>query len=286
MKLLIIGKDGQLSTELARRSGAHAVTQLGLDVVDLTQPESGAQAIAAHPADVIINATAYTAVDAAEENQALARAINATGVAAMAKAAAAADTPFLHVSTDYVFDGSGNHRWTEGMETGPLGVYGQTKLEGENAIIRTGGDFAILRTAWVFSAHGGNFVKTMLRLGAERDALSIVDDQIGGPTPAADIAAALLVMADAFAAGRGTSGLYHFAGAPDTSWAGFAQAIFDRAGMRVDITRIASEDYPTPAARPKNSRLECAKIAADYGIAAPDWQAGLDAVLKELGAYA
>ena len=286
MRLLIIGRDGQLSTELALQAGTHAVTQLGLDVVDLTRPETGAAAVQAHPADVVINATAYTAVDRAEEDVDLARAINATGVAAMAAAAAARGVPFLHVSTDYVFDGAGNHRWAEGDATGPLGVYGQTKLEGENAVIRAGGGFAILRTSWVFSAHGANFVKTMLRLGAERDQLSIVADQIGGPTPARDIATALLTMAEAFHTGRGQSGIYHFAGQPDTSWAGFAREIFAQAGMDVTVTDIPTTDYPTPAARPLNSRLDCTKIGRDYGIMPPDWRAGLAEVLRELGHHA
>jgi len=282
MKLLIIGRDGQLSTELAALATAHDVTQLGLDVVDLTRPETGAAAMAAHPADVVINATAYTAVDRAEKDVDLARAINATGVAAMADAAAARGTPFLHVSTDYVFDGSGAHRWSEGMATGPLGVYGQTKLEGENAVIRAGGDFAILRTSWVFSAHGNNFVHTMLRLGATREALTVVADQIGGPTPARDIARALLRMAEAFQSGTGPSGIYHFAGQPDTSWAGFAREIFAQAGLDVTVTDIPTTDYPTPAARPLNSRLDCQKIATVFGIQVPDWRDGLAQVLKEL----
>lgn len=286
MRLLIIGRDGQVSTELAALAGGHEVTQLGLDVVDLTRPETGAAAIAAHGADVVINATAYTAVDRAEEDEDLARAINATGVASMAEAAAARGVPFLHVSTDYVFDGSGSHRWDEGMGTGPLGAYGQTKLEGENAVIRAGGDFAILRTSWVFSAHGQNFVKTMLRLGAERDALTIVADQIGGPTPARDIARALLVMGSAFHGGGGHSGIYHFAGQPDTSWAGFAREIFAQAGLDVAVTDIPTTDYPTPAARPLNSRLDCTKIGRDYGITPPDWRAGLAEVLRELGHHA
>lgn len=285
MKLLIIGRDGQLSTELALQAGGHEVSQLGLDVVDLTRPETGADAIVAHEADVVINATAYTAVDQAETDVDLARAINTTGVAAMAEAAAAKGVPFLHVSTDYVFDGTGDHRWSEAMETGPLGVYGQTKLDGETAVAAAGGSWAILRTSWVFSAHGANFVKTMLRLGADRNALSIVADQIGGPTPARDIARALLEMAEAFMDGRGESGVYHFAGAPDTSWAGFAREIFARAGLDVTVTDIPTSDYPTPAARPLNSRLDCQKIDTVFGIKAPDWRDGLAEVLKELGVH-
>lgn len=282
MKLLIIGRDGQVSTELARQAGAHEVTQLGLDVVDLTKPETGADAIAGSDADVVINATAYTAVDRAEEDEAIARAINATGVAAMAEAAAARGVPFLHVSTDYVFEGGGTHRWSEDMPTGPLGAYGRTKLEGETAVIAAGGPFAILRTSWVFSAHGNNFVKTMLRLAQTRDVLSVVDDQIGGPTPAADIAASLLRMAEAFHAGRGQSGVYHYAGSPDASWAEFAREIFAQAGCDVTVTGIPTSDYPTPATRPLNSRLDCQKIDTVFGIKTPDWRDGLAQVLKEL----
>lgn len=286
MKLLIIGKDGQVSTELATlanaRSSASQITQLGLDVVDLTRPQTGADAIAQHDADVVINATAYTNVDKAEEDKDLAHAINASGVAAMAKSAAGKGVPFVHVSTDYVFDGSGTHRWTEDMATGPLGAYGSTKLDGELAVTDAGGAHAIMRTSWVFSAHGNNFVKTMLRLGQDRDALSIVADQIGGPTPARDISNALLDMAEAFHAGKGQNGVYHFSGQPDTSWAGFAREIFAQSGMNVTVTDIPSKEYPTPAARPLNSRLDCQKIATVFGIKAPDWRDGLATVLKEL----
>ena len=286
MKLLVIGREGQVSTELERQAIDDAdigqTTLLGLDVVDLTRPETGADAIAATDADVVINAAAYTAVDRAEDDEATAQLINGEGPRLMARAAAARGIPFLHISTDYVFEGGGTHRWTEDMETGPLGAYGRTKLDGELAVAAAGCDHALLRTSWVFSAHGANFVKTMLRLAETRDTLTVVDDQIGGPTAAADIAASLLIMAHAFHRGDGQSGVYHYAGQPDASWADFATEIFTRAGKPVTVTGIPTSDYPTPAARPLNSRLDCQKIAKIFGIEAPDWRASLADVLKEL----
>ena len=282
MRLLVIGRDGQVSNELLMQGKAHDITALGLDVVDLTRPDTGAAAIAAFDGDAIINAAAYTAVDKAEEDTRTARAINAEGPRAMAEAAAAKNIPFLHISTDYVFPGGGETPWVETDATGPLGVYGQTKLEGEEAVMQAGGPHVILRTSWVFSAHGANFVKTMLRLGAERDALNIVNDQIGGPTAARDIAKALLSIAGAYGRGEGADGLFHFSGSPDTSWEGFAREIFARSGTEVAVSGIPTSDYPTPATRPLNSRLNCAKIAAAYGISRPDWRTGLADVLKDL----
>lgn len=282
MKLLIIGRDGQVSTELERQAGAHEVTLLGLDVVDLTKPQTGEDAILAAQADVVINAAAYTAVDKAEEDEEIAYLINGEGPRRMAEAAASRNIPFLHISTDYVFEGGGTKRWVETDPTGPLGAYGRTKLAGEEGVAAAGGAHAILRTSWVFSSHGANFVKTMLRLAETRDALSVVDDQIGGPTAAADIAASLLIMAEAYHAGQPESGVFHYAGAPDASWADFASEIFAQAGRDVTVTGIPTSDYPTPAARPLNSRLDCQKIATQFGISTPDWRKSLATVLEEL----
>ncbi len=286
MKILGFGATGQVATELARAAQALGVDlhQLGRNQADLADPESCAEWIAATDADVVINAAAHTAVDTAETEPAKARMINAEAPGAMARAAAQRGLPFLHISTDYVFDGSGDRPWREDDPVAPLGVYGATKLEGEARVAAAGGPFLILRTAWVFSAHGRNFVKTMLRLGAERDALSVVADQRGGPTPAADIAAALLTIARAFQAGQGTSGVFHFAGAPPCSWADFAEAIFAAATLphKPSVKRIATAEYPTPARRPANSILDCTRIAASYGIAQPDWRIGLAKVIREL----
>lgn len=283
MKALVFGRTGQVARELRRRlpEGVE-ITALGRDSADLADPAACAAAIAAHDADVVINAAAHTAVDAAETEEALARLVNGDAPAAMARAAAEKGVPFCHVSTDYVFDGSGTALWKPGDPTAPLGAYGRTKLAGEDGVRGAGGVHAILRTSWVFSAHGGNFVKTMLRLAESRDALSIVADQVGGPTPAAAIADALWVMAGALTRGEAQAGTFHFSGAPDTSWAGFAREIFAQAGKRVTVTDIATADYPTPAVRPLNSRLDCTMLETHFGISRPDWRAGLAEVLAEL----
>ncbi len=280
--ILVFGKTGQVATELARQ--APDATFLGRDAADLSDPEACAAAIREHRPGAVINAAAYTAVDRSEEEEDLARRVNGEAPGAMARACAELGIPFVHVSTDYVFDGKGETPFSPDDATAPLGAYGRTKLAGEEAVRAAGGVHAILRTSWVFSAHGGNFVKTMLRLSESRDALSIVDDQVGGPTPAADIAAACLAIVGKLSDSRRLSGVYHFSGAPDASWACFARETFDRAGRDVTVTGIPTAEYPTPAARPLNSRLDCSATLAAFGIDRPDWRQGLDAVLSELGA--
>ena len=280
--LLVFGRTGQVAHELARL--APQARFLGRAEADLTDPAACAARIRdARPA-AVINAAAYTAVDRAETDAETARLVNAEAPGAMAAACARAGIPFLHVSTDYVFDGSGEAARAEDAPTGPLGVYGQTKLDGERAIAAAGGQWAVMRTSWVFSAHGTNFVKTMRRLGAEREGLTIVADQVGGPTPAAEIASALLTMARAMIADPAKGGLYHFAGAPEVSWADFARAIFARSGLSPQVLDIPTSAYPTPARRPLNSRLDCSAITRDFGIARPDWRKGLDPVIQELSA--
>ncbi len=280
MTILVFGKTGQVATELQARAD---VTALGRDQADLNDPAACAAAIRAHAPDAVINAAAYTAVDRAEEDEALATVINGTAPGAMARECAALGIPFLHVSTDYVFAGDGTAPWKPTDPVAPLGAYGRTKLAGERAVASAGGNYAILRTSWVFSAHGSNFVKTMLRLSETRDALNVVDDQIGGPTPAGAIAEALLTMARAMMAGQG-GGLYHFSGTPDTSWARFARETFACAGRDVAVTGIPTADYPTPAQRPLNSRLDCATLETDFGISRPDWKAALKDIVKEVTA--
>jgi dTDP-4-dehydrorhamnose reductase len=283
MHVLVFGQTGQVATALAQQTCADiTITCLGRDRADLTDPAACAAIIAQTHADVVINAAAYTAVDRAESEPDLARAINATAPAAMARACAARKIPFLHISTDYVFDGSGSRPWQVDDPTGPLGIYGQTKLAGEDAVRAAAGAHVILRTSWVFSAHGANFVKTMLRLGAMRPDINVVADQHGGPTAADDIAAALISIARAFHTGRGISGTYHFSGSPDVSWAGFARTIFASAGIDCAVQDIPTSAYPTPAARPANSRLDCSALARDYAIAQPDWQGSLRHVLQSL----
>ncbi|MBM7067051.1 dTDP-4-dehydrorhamnose reductase [Actibacterium sp. 188UL27-1] len=279
MKTVVFGKSGQVATELQRRG---EVTALGRTDVDLADPDDIRRAAETLDADVFINAAAYTAVDKAEEEEARALSINGVAVRLLAETAKRRDIPLIHVSTDYVFDGSGERPRAPDAETGPLGAYGRTKLVGEDAIRAVDGDYAILRTSWVFSAHGGNFVKTMRRLGAERDSLNIVADQIGGPTSAAAIADALLAMAVKFHAETAPSGTYHFAGTPDVSWADFAREIFAQSDIDCTVTDIPTSAYPTPAQRPANSRLDCTTLSREYGIERPDWRADLADVLKEL----
>ena len=276
--MLIFGKTGQVAQELARL--APEARFLGRDAADLSDPEACAALIRQLEPEMVINAAAYTAVDKAEDDEALARRVNGDAPSAMARAAAEIGASFVHISTDYVFEGSGTRPWQETDPTAPLGAYGRTKLAGEQGVAGAGGVHAILRTSWVFSAHGNNFVKTMLRLGAERDRLTIVSDQIGGPTPAAGIAATCLTLAQDLTAK--TSGVYHYSGAPDVSWADFARAIFDEAGLSVDVVDIPSSDYPTPAQRPANSRLDCFKLETVFGIQRPDWHAAIQDVLKDL----
>ena len=281
MRVLVFGKTGQVAQELQRFEG---VVALGREDADLNDPAACAEIIARTDADVVINAAAYTAVDAAETDIDKAFMINAEAPDFMAEAAAKRALPFLHISTDYVFDGTGTVPWREDDPTGPLGVYGTSKLAGERGVRAAGGPHTILRTSWVVSAHGNNFVKTMLRLGAERDALNIVADQIGGPTCARDIAAALMEMAAQLRADPSKSSTYHFAGTPDVSWADFAHEIFQQSGITCDVTDIPSSAYPTPAKRPANSRLDCTKVDTIFNINRPDWRVGLADIVSELKA--
>ncbi|MDP5220683.1 dTDP-4-dehydrorhamnose reductase [Ruegeria sp. 2205SS24-7] len=280
MSILVFGKTGQVARELARHAG---VTCLDRAAADLSKPGTCAAAIRAARPQAVINAAAYTAVDRAEEEEALASAINGTAPGEMAQECAALGIPFVSLSTDYVFSGIGETPWSPEDATGPLGAYGRSKLVGEQAIVAAGGAYAILRTSWVVSAHGNNFVKTMLRLGAERDHLTIVADQIGGPTPARAIAAACLDMVQQLAADPGKAGIYHFAGTPDVSWAGFAREIFAQAGLTCAVEDIPSSAYPTPARRPLNSRLDCSSLQTVFGISRPGWKTGLRDILNDLG---
>lgn len=284
MKVLVFGETGQLAQELRRRQGGASIEALGRDTADFADPEACAAIVAATDADAIVNAVAYTAVDRAEEEEALAHRVNGETPGAIARAAAARNLPLVHVSTDYVFHGAGTEPFGPGDPTAPLGAYGRTKLAGEEAIRAAGGPHVILRTSWVVSAHGRNFVKTMLRLGSERDRLTIVSDQVGGPTCAADIADACLSISHQLSADPGKTGTYHFSGAPDVSWADFARAIFADAELSCEVVDIPSSEYPTPAKRPLNSRLDNSTTERVFGIARPQWRVGLRAILDELGA--
>ncbi|WP_333827624.1 dTDP-4-dehydrorhamnose reductase [Pararhodobacter sp.] len=279
MRVLVFGKTGQLATELRRALPGGVF--LGRARADLADPAACAAAVRQHRPEAVINAAAYTAVDRAESEEALAAVINGDSPAAMARAAEEIGAVMIQPSTDYVFDGAGDAPFAPDHPTAPLNAYGRAKLAGEVGVRAAGGVHAILRVSWVFSAHGSNFVKTTLRLGATRDQLAVVADQIGGPTPADDIARACLTIARALRDAPAFSGTYHFAGAPDTSWAGFARETFARSGMGCAVTDIPTSDYPTPARRPLNSRLDCSGLDV-FGLDRPDWRAGLDRVLQEL----
>ncbi|MEM6826030.1 MAG: dTDP-4-dehydrorhamnose reductase [Pseudomonadota bacterium] len=282
MRVTVFGVTGQVAHELARRApGDISVEALGRAEVDFFDTDAVRRATGALSSDAIINAAAYTAVDTAEAERDRAETVNGASVDAMAQARGA--IPLVHISTDYVFSGEGETPWRPGDPTAPQGVYGASKLIGETALRRSAGPYAILRTSWVFGAKGGNFVKTMLRLGAARDRLTIVADQVGGPTPAASIADACFDIARALKDGH-AGGTYHFSGAPDVSWADFAREIFTQSGRATDVVNIPTTDYPTPAKRPLNSRLDCTDTERDFGIPRPDWRAGLGDVLKEIGA--
>lgn len=279
MTILVFGKTGQVARELQALAPVIAV---GREEADLATPGACAAAIERHASTAVINAAAYTAVDRAEEEEELAKQVNGAAPIEMARACAARDIPFVHLSSDYVFDGSGEAPWRPDDYVAPISAYGRSKLFGEQGVKAVGGRYAILRTSWIFSAHGQNFVKTMLRLGRERDQLRVVADQIGGPTPAASIAQASLTIADQLARDRAKFGTYHFAGSPNTSWADFARAVFAQVGVVCEVIDIATTDYPSPARRPANSRLECSATESAFGIKQPDWQDGLDTVLQAL----
>lgn len=287
MTVLVFGRNGQLAQALLRHpwEGGRRVVALGSAEADIRNAGAIAAAVVEYRPTLIVNAAAYTAVDKAESEPELAHAVNAAGPAALANVAAAASIPFIHVSTDYVFNGTGTRPYQETDPTDPLGVYGATKLAGERAVDTAGGRSVSLRTSWVFSPDGNNFVKTMLRLGAERPALRVVADQIGRPTAAADIAAAIAFLEPFVAAGR-VAGPLHFGGDAAISWHGFANAIFDEAAKlghkRPQVDAITTAEYPTPAKRPANSVLDCSRFLALPGAALPDWRHSLGTVVRQL----
>ena len=279
--ILLFGQSGQVAQEIARLSPDAVL--LGRDACDLAETGAARAAILDKLPTFVLNAAAYTAVDKAETEPDLAAKINGAAPGEMARTCAELGIPFVHISTDYVFDGAGTSPFLPTDPTSPRNSYGRTKLAGEEAVRSAGGTYAILRTSWVFSAHGSNFVKTMLRLSDTRDHMTVVADQIGGPTPAADIAGACVKIAEKLEVDPKLSGTYHFAGAQDVSWADFAREIFAQAGRDVTVEDIPTSAYPTPAERPKNSRLNCDTLQV-FGLERPKWRSGLSKVLKELGA--
>ena len=283
--ILVTGAGGQVAHELAIAGSEHRIVALSRSQLDITNQQQINTAFEEYRPDILINAAAYTQVDRAEEETELALAINCDGVSNIAQACKSADIPLLHISTDYVFDGNKTGAYLEDDEISPAGVYGASKAEGEAALRSILERHVILRTSWVFSATGNNFVKTMLRLGRERDELGIVNDQRGCPTSAHSIASVLLKIADRNLRGDEVEwGTYHFCGQPETTWHGFAKQIFKQAtgfeGLK--INGIATSDYPTPAARPLNSVMDCSKLESCFGIKQSGWVDDLQLVLDKL----
>jgi dTDP-4-dehydrorhamnose reductase len=281
LKVMLIGANGQVTTELQQRLRSKVdLHVLGSRDLDLTHPEAIREKVRALRPGLIINPAAHTAVDKAETERDLAFAINATAPGVLAEEAKALGAPLIHYSTDYVFDGSHTAPYVETDPTAPLGVYGQSKLAGEQAIEAAGGQHLILRTSWVYAAHGRNFLLTMQRLLQERPELKIVADQIGAPTWAGSIASSTVQLIERWQAGQaGAWGVYHLTNSGETSWFGFAQAIGEhlRAAGKpcASLVPIASSEYPTPAKRPLNSRLNCGRLQAEWGVTQAPWQTAL-----------
>ncbi|MDK4581390.1 dTDP-4-dehydrorhamnose reductase [Kingella kingae] len=284
MKYLITGANGQVGSQLvAQLQGKADIFAADRAALDITNREAVFQAARTFRPDIIINTAAHTAVDKAESEPDLAHAINCTGTENLALTAQEVGAIVLHISTDYVFDGKGETAYRETDPVAPQSTYGKSKLAGEQAVQAACTRHIILRTAWVFGEHGNNFVKTMLRLGASRDTLGVVANQFGSPTYAGDIASALISMAEQLANQKDNElfGVYHFSGSPYVSWHGFASEIFVQAAAQGVLAKsptlnaITTADYPTPAMRPANSRLDCGKIQAAFGIAPSDWRKAL-----------
>lgn len=293
MRILLFGRDGQVGWELRRSFaplGAVAAVGRGDADADLAHPARVAEKIRSFAPDIVVNAAAYTAVDRAESEHELARTVNADAPGAMARAAAAVGATFVHYSTDYVFDGSGTEPWDEHSPTGPLGVYGRTKLEGEEQVRASGARHLILRTCWVYAARGHNFLRTMLRLARERDTLNVVDDQYGAPTGAELIADVTAHALRRMHANPALAGTYHLSAAGETSWHGYARFVVERAReagaeLRVEpaaVRPIPSSAFPTPARRPGNSRLRTCRLETSFGLSMPPWQQGVERTLAEL----
>lgn len=291
MKILITGAKGQVGKELtfiANKKGFDVIAAGRADL-DITEAQNVEEYISQCQPDIVINAAAHTAVDKAETEQDLAYAINRDGAENIALACSKLSIPLLHISTDYVFNGNQSDPYSENDTVSPLGVYGASKWQGEEAIRKNLDSHIILRVAWVFGAQGNNFVKTMLRLGKDRDELNVVADQFGGPSPAKNISKTLINLAEQYKNNKTlTWGTYHYCGEPKTTWYDFATEIFTKAfeqgllDKKVKVNPITTKEYPTPAKRPSNSMLDCTKIKTTFGIDMPEWKEALKQVLIEL----
>lgn len=290
--ILVTGANGQVGFELTRSlQGLASVVALDRNALDLADPDQIRRVVRDIGPSVIVNAAAYTAVDRAENDEAAARSVNSEAPGILAEEARRAGALLVHYSTDYVFDGHGDQPFREDDATGPLNVYGRTKLAGEQAIAAVAGDYLVFRTSWVYGTTGSNFLRTMLRLGRERDELSVVADQIGAPTWSGTIAVLTGHILARYCGDQGDTrdwwrehaGVYHLTNGGETSWHGFAKAIFARAGVDVAVHSITSEQYPVPAARPRNSRLSGDKLFRVFGLRAPQWEESLARCLREPG---
>ena len=289
--ILVVGAEGQVARALRERAADApvAVVARGRPALDLAAPATILAALDEVRPAAVVNAAAYTAVDRAESEEDAAFAINAGGVGVLARAAAERGIPLVHLSTDYVFDGTKDGPYVETDATGPAGAYGRTKLAGEEAVKAAGGPALVCRTAWVYSPFGHNFVKTMLRVAATRDTLRVVDDQHGNPTSALDIADAILALVARAGADGWPSGedvVLHLAGTGETTWCRLARKVFEVSGMlggpSAAVEAIATSEYPTPARRPANSRLDTTRLRHRYGIALPRWEESVEAVVRRL----
>lgn len=291
MRIAVTGREGQVVQSLIERGlgSGHDIVPVGRPALDLAGDEGSiASALSSVSPDVIVSAAAFTAVDGAEAEPEMAFAVNERGAAAVARTAASLGIPLVHLSTDYVFDGTKASPYVETDVTGPTSIYGASKLAGETAVLAAHDNAAILRTAWVYSPFGANFVKTMLRVASDRDEISVVADQLGNPTSALDIADGVIRVAANLASSSSPElrGVFHMTAAGEASWADFAEAIFaaSRAceGPTAEVRRITTADYPTPATRPANSRLDCSKLQRAHGFALPGWRRSLPFVVERL----
>ena len=279
MNILVFGKSGQIAKELNELVIA---TFLSRKECDFSNPSDCASIVMSSSADIVINLAAYTNVDAAEEEHDLAMVVNGKSPEALAKACAKKGIPIIHLSTDYVYGDNDQSELVSTSKTDPLNVYGKSKLFGDLGVINSGADYVILRTSWVFSKYGSNFLKTIVKLSKSNQILNVIDDQIGGPTPASEIAKACLIIAAKLTSDKSLSGIYHFSGQPNVSWADFSREIVSSYDSKVKINSIKSSEFNSKALRQKNSRLNCDSIMTKFGIDRPKWKINLKNITKEI----